>query len=125
MKANELRINNWVLHGGVIQFVESINNTSTGMADCCLSEHDNGCRDIKPIPLTEEWLIKFGFEVEKKIGNRDRFNVYKKGCLTFNTSHQRWWLSGIHSPFNPKYVHQLQNLYHSLTGGLELEIIKN
>ncbi len=122
LKAKDLRIGNWVTL--IKQNIYENKDYQLDAYDIYkASEFDDITECLLPIPLTEEWLIKFGFEVEKKIGNRDRFNVYKKGCLTFNTSHQRWWLSGIHSPFNPKYVHQLQNLYHSLTGQ-ELQIIK-
>lgn len=59
MKANELRIGNYVNSSieeiGILR-VSTINNT-----------YINGC-DIKflhPIPLTEEWLIKLGFEKEE------------------------------------------------------------
>lgn len=64
-----------------------------------------------PIPLTEEWLLKFGFE--KKGVNRTRWTFWKidlvedeKGIYSFDES--RIYI-------DIKYVHQLQNLYFALT----------
>jgi hypothetical protein len=64
--------------------------------------------DVKPIPLTEEWLFKLGF-VKDKVDNTYYFNDLTillpnyfswKGCLFYHTKH----------------VHQLQNLVFALTG---------
>ena len=70
---------------------------------------------IEPIPLTEEWLLKFGFERQE--------NNWKTLDLHFATI---GWekLAGITLSFEKesiylphiKYVHQLQNLYFALTG---------
>jgi len=60
---------------------------------------------IKPIPLTEEWLTKFGFKKDDGFFNKD--GVW----LTPD-----FGLDGI-NPFKPiKYVHQLQNLFFAITG---------
>lgn len=68
---------------------------------------------IEPIPLTEEWLLKFGFE--KKGVNRTRWAFWEidlvedeKGIYSFDES--RIYI-------DIKYVHQLQNLYFALTNG--------
>jgi len=68
--------------------------------------------NIEPIPLTEEWLLKFGFEIKQgRFGNEywGKINLYtssdKKIVFCFDG-----YLKGI------KYVHQLQNLYFALTG---------
>jgi hypothetical protein len=71
---------------------------------------------FKPIPLTEEWLLKFGLEKIgiwtfslNLVGNLDL--IYYLG--------EKGWSIGLksYSDFsNLKYVHQLQNLYFSLTG---------
>ena len=65
----------------------------------------------KPIPLTEEWLLKFWF-----ISNpyEDR---YEKGsihieCIKTKGETYLW----IENMPHIKYVHQLQNLYFVLTG---------
>jgi hypothetical protein len=76
----------------------------------------------KALPLTEEWLIKFGFEKNtdngclfKNIINYWNFILWEKSNyidLIINKSSIR---------LSIKYVHQLQNLYFSLTGE-ELEV---
>ena len=58
-----------------------------------------------PIPLTEEWLVKFGF-----VKNIDCEGYNLNGLIFLNgylTDSQRKPL---------QYVHQLQNLYFCLTG---------
>ena len=60
-----------------------------------------------PIPLTEEWLIKFGFI---KVWNNYRLKPL--GYLIDN----RLITVGSNYLRHIKYVHQLQNLYFALTG---------
>ena len=64
--------------------------------------------DFKPIPLTEEWLLKFGFTFNKEHGwfNGDLFE------FKINDLFELDWYEN--APL--KHVHQLQNLYHALTG---------
>ena len=83
----------------------------------------SGCRHyilpmgllLKPIPLTEEWLIKFGFEKLKNNG----IDYELHDCVI---SFEAKWMWTSESKLNevrtliPKYVHQLQNLYFALTG---------
>ena len=80
--------------------------------------------DLEPIPLTEEWLLKFGFEKDEyakdfRLGkywveNR-YFDSYEKsmflfGCYQFNKIYITSNVDVL------KYVHELQNLYFALTG---------
>lgn len=65
-------------------------------------------KDLQPIPLTEEWLLKFGFELK----NWGIKVWYLKG---FEID-QHFYLKGIDWGVRFKYVHQLQNLYFALTG---------
>jgi hypothetical protein len=73
-----------------------------------------------PIPLTEEWFLDFGFEEEEDyfvyVLSYDfgEIKIYRQGGYFF--------IEGVIKQ-EVKYVHQLQNLYHALTGN-ELEIIK-
>lgn len=78
--------------------------------------------EVKPIPLTEEWLLKFGF---KKVNDNfitiESHHYENKNCwiyliadgfeLELNTLSERNNLCRTY-----KYVHQLQNLYFALTG---------
>jgi hypothetical protein len=72
-------------------------------------------KEIEPIPLTEEWLIKFGFEE-----HTTNHKYYKFGCAIFRglgDSINRFYYhrSGHSKCIEIKYVHQLQNLYFALT----------
>jgi hypothetical protein len=87
--------------------------------------------DLSPIPLTEEWLLKFGF----KKGNSIYPEGYSINILNTDTYLRPSFEGGFYWGFNLrnksdcelynakpiKYVHQLQNLYFALTGN-ELEI---
>ena len=102
MKANELRIGNWVLNQG-----EPIELTKQKFKMAVISFN---CQEIKPIPLTEEWLVRFGFK-KRKCGNyiwwihaRIQFTDKMELLIDGNL-----WIE-IES------VHQLQNLYFALTG---------
>ncbi len=93
MKATDLRIGNLVYYAGIVCKVSGYHN------DDYL--HTNGVTapvaSFQPIELTEEWLLKMGFTKSK-----DSFNAF--------------YLELFDDVLNIKYVHQLQNLYHALTG---------
>jgi hypothetical protein len=68
----------------------------------------------KPVSLTEEWLLKFGFE-------RMADNLYEKNPLSISfpstveiTCAHTWQTALV--GYDISYVHQLQNLYFALTG---------
>jgi len=71
--------------------------------------------DLKPIPLTEEWCIKFGFQkdlentIYKNI-NKHCFLCYDNNIVLLLEEENNWCIRKI------KYVHELQNLYFALTG---------
>jgi len=85
----------------------------------------------KPIPLTEEWLEKFGFEwksenktwrIEYRIpfvddGKRIAIHVWEDEVMGI-WGVTLWEVVPIDdvTPTVIKYVHQLQNLYFALTG---------
>lgn len=64
----------------------------------------------EPIPLTEEWLLKFGFEYTKLyyIKYDDDLIIYFDGI--------DFYFKRSSKSLTIKYVHQLQNLYFALTG---------
>lgn len=77
---------------------------------------------IEPLPLTEEWLLQFGFEKQHKelshlspLNLPETFNLpnspfsYSQGKLILTTG------TGDFCVYI-EYVHQLQNLYFALTG---------
>lgn len=122
MKTNELRIGNWVtLHGDECRVMmiggdlttyhyEVVFNDGTLVETRSVSEDDS----IQPIPLTEEWLEKFGFRDAGRFGfSKGRVLIYKRA--------DKFGFGKSSLQCNFEYVHQLQNLYFALTGD-ELEI---
>lgn len=112
MKATELRIGNYLYYKNTndLAIVELIHKKHFDCRDEYGSFSPNG--NYEPIPLTEEWLLKLGFD--KKF-SKDKFTIipngkldYEKGRTYFNA-----WTILEHQP---EYVHQLQNLYFALTG---------
>jgi hypothetical protein len=113
MKATELRIGNLVYKyypsGIEIEAVNEINSYFV---------NGIGISAIEPIPLTEEWLVKFGFEEEKdndgvfgfKLKNFWYINEYQFRLSNFIDTESMVIDNKIH------HIHQLQNLYFALTG---------
>tara|TARA_R110000744_G_scaffold229314_1_gene347309 strand:- start:120 stop:515 length:396 start_codon:yes stop_codon:yes gene_type:complete len=122
MKANELRIGNYIEFDSSARtlvredeqgFIEvrsigesGVNEWSDYGASGCVS-------NPKPIPLTKEWLIKFGllfgfahcgslYDIEYGLDGYDLRLNYDLGMSKYIGS--------------VKHVHQLQNLYFTLTG---------
>lgn len=69
----------------------------------------------RPIPLTEEWLLKFGFEHREFSFDKGSFFLSKR------TGKNEYLYQAHTNRFQVKYVHQLQNLYFSLTA-IELTV---
>lgn len=123
MKANELRIGNLVLIKCISKELTAIDDYDVQPINIYnLVELSNYNSDflIKPIQLTEEWLLNFGFETHKTPSGN--FAYYTKDIFTFNTNHG-WWINKFRLDNQDllKYVHQLQNLFFALTGK-ELEV---
>lgn len=76
--------------------------------------------EIEPIPLTSEWLLKFGFEkttgLTWSLSHEKTYSVYRKSGLAYNEIKVEWWYGGILLKKQPDSVHELQNLYYALTG---------
>lgn len=84
--------------------------------------------EIEPIELTEEWMMKFGFEREDTGSVSAQFNIglnpvthdYLFSLIWFKDYKNDYELKGFpfyrNGHFTLKYVHQLQNLYFALTG---------
>lgn len=101
MKASELRIGNWFKEGILEQTYAQIT------AEQILDFYDYPLDDFyKPIPLTEEWLIKFGFEKAYE-------TCYQYKDFILN---DKFIMMDIDITVQLKYVNQLQNLYFALTG---------
>jgi hypothetical protein len=115
MKASELRIGNLVYKNGIATEI-----TVGTMLDIL-----RYTTPFEPIPLTEEWLLKFGMELTDGFSNSRILKIQKHeyDCsnITFNPNEGLLRLSngeqkGTTLIPHIKYVHQLQNLYFALTG---------
>jgi len=81
-------------------------------------EYYDGLKGCLPIPLTEEWLIKFGFEKDDvedycKLIGEDTFLAVDLIGLECHIGVSVEW---GRVPSLIEHVHQLQNLYFALTG---------
>jgi hypothetical protein len=120
MKANELRIGNFLQSDtNIIKIVGVVKKDIYyyhNKKNLYVLELNN----FKPIPLTEEWLIKFGFE--KKIDCYKNINYNFNGYFaSFDCDNPMWFgedgcCEQVTIKDNIKYVHQLQNLYFAVTG---------
>ena len=143
MKANELRIGNWVLYNDL--YCKIIGIDKIGMdEDRVLVEYHNGETDycyidyIEPIELTEEVLVKIGFEKEKQLIsihfhldceidvdniNYVKYVIYPNSLplLKITTSQYENYECFEFLKRGIKYLHELQNAYYCLTNQ-ELEI---
>ena len=129
MKITELRVGNWVYDTNS-KTKREIKNILTTDLDANVTEEIDA---MEPIPLTEEWLNEFGFRKDKGCEIDYITNVfYSKSIIKGTENHQE--RISINLPFNSceigdlskeddmyvfnvdvNNVHQLQNLYFSLT----------
>jgi len=124
MKANELRIGNKINYEGFVATVIGLTtddsvrvryNKSELQIIECTAIFGWERNVVGGIPLTEEWLLKFGF-------------TYRHGGYLHNHKTNYFTLTGDLPDdldyyggsggigANIKYVHQLQNLYFCITG---------
>jgi len=126
MEAKELRIGNFFneKYSSETIKVVGLSEDRIDFSGCYLSKWQ-----CEPIPLTEEWLLKFGFEnKESKIYflmvNKWGFAIGSDGSYGLYNNQDAWNRGESFSNRETiDYVHQLQNLYFALTGE-ELEIKK-
>ena len=112
MKATEFRVGNWIHEFGIPKQVTPL--MIVGLSQ--IERAGKICIDLTPIPLTEEWLLKFGFESNEwkqylkfpifvNMGNRDIVSILASNDGSYIPSQKPCF-----------YVHQLQNLYWCLCG---------
>jgi hypothetical protein len=122
MTRSELRIGNIIDRGDYHCKVTSITEDGI-MTEPINYEGERFVEQItKPIPLTEEWLVKFGFETNDWTDKGKTVYVgYVKEELMLQGTIKNLTLDGGGFDIKIKHLHQLQNLYFALTGK-ELEI---
>lgn len=111
MKASELRIGNWVSwyddKGDQFQ-MDSVTET-------------NG-RLVNPIPLTEEWLLKFEYQYANENGQKFYWHIempyfqLRRDDVSWGLWYEEDGIQALISKMDIEFVHQLQNTFYFLTG---------
>jgi len=111
MKNTELRIGNYVEIYGKVETIVDV------LCDCVNTLNIEGAHYglVNPIPLTKDWLEKFGFE-KTKFESSIKTLKYEWTSIYFNNGYVEISVSGHSCPVSIQHVHQLQNLYFELTG---------
>ena len=120
---NELRIGNWINNThSVTPFKVSELREKMCYYKYNETTYNSRYENIEPIPLTEEWLLKFGFEDITGVDYLLHISIDFKLILIpvdgfypqINKADDSGWQSISLNKIN--YVHELQNLYFALTG---------
>lgn len=136
MKASELRVGNWVsdrggktlqvdrIYGNKIEYDVKGLPTHSEFSGIPLYYHPltEEIEYCQPIPLTEEWLVNFGFEKHDYDLELSYIKYNRKpsnyGC---EYKESNFWIipngddDHYRIPIKLLFVHQLQNLYYALT----------
>jgi len=129
MKANELRIGNWLNGPEGNAQVTGIQNREVVE----IGEMGHVMEDVSPIPLTEDWLKKMNFQRVTDVGKGGSNEVLSldlwlcEGLIHFYSNNEEdysdvtAWYVDYGEPCENyfcrvQYVHSLQNLYFGLTG---------
>jgi len=135
MKINEIRVGNWFnsIKWNKPVYCELVDLYELcAMSDGAYNDPPIDCM-FEPLPLTEEWLLKFGFEYcqftipdedgvlrDKKESNKDYFKhpkLSEKISYYLPYHHLNYYIGSVEI----RYVHQLQNFCFAICGK-ELEI---
>jgi hypothetical protein len=115
MKAEELRIGNWLKRDSQPEgFQIDIDS---------LVRISNGAKDYEAIPLTKDWLLKFGLKIDVSGVVISGATYWRKKAITFYESDGKYYLKigeKLNSDLGTQViefdkVHELQNIY-ALTG---------
>lgn len=116
LKANELRIGNYHYYHIVDEMDERKEFDEISQIDgqdIVYLENNPDDPDYKPVPLTEEWLLRSGCEKNDEGFICDRF------VLTWNAVYKFWYVRenqlGAYLT-KLEYVHEWQNFYFVLQG---------
>ena len=119
MNANQLMLDNYLqdsVSKTILKVIEILPNTfSTYVIDRTKFPLKKGWK-AEPIPLTKKWLLDFGFkqnELTFSLAN-DEYSITIFFCDLWKFQYETPLESA--SLVNDFKVHELQNLYYSLTG---------
>lgn len=125
IKSNELRIGNYIIDDSYCNNKEVI--IDEDWLEVCMAVQDY--ESLLPIPLTEEWLLRFGFSVNFTSDADEYWTLELDGVkycdLSLMSVDKNGFMEVCLFPyedlFRYKYVHALQNLFFCLCGK-ELEL---
>lgn len=133
IKASELRVGNYVLidtndDRSGIRAITAISKYASGEGSISYNVGDYTTvgffiRDVKPIPLTPEWLERFGFEVAFTADNVNYYRIKTDrlfGNFVVREKSGKFFIDISGAEIQVKLVHTLQNAF-ALTGQ-ELEL---
>jgi hypothetical protein len=130
MKVNELRIGNYVFYNSERKefgFVSGVQEFLTNDGKIAINRRLDifyDTKDIEPIPLNEDWLLKMGF-IKDEFTLKFGIGLFwcKNNCddsyyIDFEKDLGGFYIgaNGYGYLRNIEYVHELQNLYFALTG---------
>lgn len=127
MKATELRVGNYIQGSIIVQNGNIVENNhiivDVNIIASALENEVSAISRIIGIPLTKEWLLKFGWYRESEsisLPESEGLIISENNCTTVRLMDT----AGNYLSKSFSFVHELQNLYYGLTGE-ELEVINN
>jgi hypothetical protein len=118
INANELR------RGNIITYIK--NNEKEQVIVTVIMSTMIACKEgaaefehFEPIPISEDWLLKFGFAKCGNLITTQTIKAPKIGSFSLLLSEGKWFFVPnvrIEWSVEITHVHQLQNLYFALTG---------
>ena len=139
IKANEIRIGNWIEFNNFISPPNNLQVTPRMFRQLGMDLSENLDLELsgyhKPIPLTEEWLLKMGFEKSQEEWYTIKYftdcdlateqmaisyNLSSNRCAVFDAIEETDIVNILSYPIYTSkkvlYVHTLQNVFFALTG---------
>lgn len=110
-------VGNWIKDGGLYFQIEEICKLSPESLNKKIgARYNKGCfwcelYYLEPIPLTEDILLKCGFELHR-LAFSNKFTLNR---VTLFSIDNVFYAKTLGMDIDIKYVHQLQNLYYALT----------
>ena len=118
LKSTQLRRYNRVLHNGIEKTIECVAPAYVMFREDCPDENTFGkwvdLDEVEFIPLTEEWLLKLGFQ--KREGQTYYHLKLDKTWVSLDSILVKWYGNDVGGLTMIDYVHQLQNLFFALEG---------
>lgn len=108
---NDLRVGNYIERYNKVTGIEDVVQVDGGTP--FLAFKGMATLIFNPIPLTEEWMLNFGFNVSEGLFG-ESYTLNDISILTATKGNLCFCWDRFMKEI--KYVHQLQNLYFALTG---------